>query len=701
MSIPSLSAELLGLVVGNLEYASDVNSLAQTCRSLDAFFKVPLYRSFAQKVSPRGLEAIIRQGNTAALLKLMTAGFNGQLSVLKLLVAHYGDSLIASQFVENSEAGCQMLEAAVRLGHTDIVRFLLEKGVPRNMRLNSCAQSLLSLAAGWGHLDLVPCLVTDVQASIDSRDVQNRDPLWGAAYHGHLDVIQYLMEAGSDINIVCSDTHWTSLYAAAAKNCEELIKYLLGLERCKVPNMRTLAEVAAYGGGPTVALILGEIDMDASVAACRGWNHTYLLFCAIASKNERLVRALSPSGFQALFEVGRTSPLTLAIRHGHQEILQMILAEDTKATSLFGGLHKHHQSMIREAMGTTNKPVIEKIVAFPDAETIKLYDLEMLCGQAEAPQIGPVILERVWKLSSKEDHVSDDIIFWGLQYNTIPIVEGMIRDRGLGPFDMIKHPMNHITGDQSPHSFTLLESAAILGSPDSFKMILARCAFLTPEVAAYGRVLAYAVYRKQPEIGRLFLDANFNANSVPNVYGVSKSLLILAANTWLRIYPQPLGDSFESRQVATIRLLIESGANVNILDEGGRTALDCAITQENTPLVAELLRHGANPLAGETIPKSALYTAVKERNLNLVKKLLEGMSVRNTTCRDFELLLRAVMGSRDRSSASSSSDDPRDRDGIENEVPGTPSSPEDWADFFVLRTLKSHYWRLRHPVPDK
>jgi ankyrin repeat protein len=175
-------------------------------------------------------------------LKLLAAGFklddhglgglpsivslavsSGQLSVLKLLVAHYGDSLITTQFVENSEAGCQMLEAAVGLGHTDIVRFLLEKGIPRNMRLTSCAQSLLSLAAGWGHLDLVRCLVTDVQANIDSRDVQNRDPLWWAAYHGYLDVVQYLVEAGSDINVVCSDTGWTSLYAAAAKNCEEVV----------------------------------------------------------------------------------------------------------------------------------------------------------------------------------------------------------------------------------------------------------------------------------------------------------------------------------------------------------------------------------------------------------------------------------------------------------------------------------------------
>jgi ankyrin repeat protein len=144
--------------------------------------------------------------------------------------------------------------------------------------------------------------------------------------------------------------------------------------------------------------------------------------------------------------------------------------------------------------------------------------------------------------------------------------------------------------------------------------------------------------------------------------------------------------------------------------EAGCQMLEAAVRLGHNDIVRFLLekgpprdrapRHGANPLGGETIPKSALYTAVKERNLNLVKKLLEGMSVRNTTCRDFELLLRAVMGSRDRSSASSSSDDPRDRDGIENEVPGTPSRSEDWADFFVLCALRSHYWRLRYPVPD-
>lgn len=105
----------------------------------------------------------------------------------------------------------------------------------------------------------------------------------------------------------------------------------------------------------------------------------------------------------------------------------------------------------------------------------------------------------------------------------------MIRDRGLGPFDKIRHLKDNITGGQSPRSFTLLESAAILGIVDSFKIILARGTFLTPEVAAYGRVLANAVYKKQPDIAKLFMDADFNANSAPNVHGVSKPLFVLAA----------------------------------------------------------------------------------------------------------------------------------------------------------------------------
>lgn len=689
------------MVVDHLEYAADLNSLARVCRRLHAIPNSKLYRYFAHKVSPKGLETILKRGNTHALYKLLSSGINldrhvfnatpsllslavshGQLGILELLFNHYGTALAIGEFIKESRNEGSMLEKAVKHGYTDIVRFLIEHGVPAEITLTSSAQPLLSLAAGCGHLDLVPYLIKSHHCDFNSRDEQNCHPLWWAAHQGHL-VVKLLVEAGSDFKLATSeDNGWTPLYAAASKNHKNVVKYLLGLGACETPNLRGLAEVAANGGGSMVSLILGDVNMDILLEDCNSQERTYLLFCAIASNNYRLVQTILAQGCSVMLEVGGISALTLAIRRGHQEVLRIVLDQATEATAPFSLPRDILQAMMRDALGTKNKAIIEMVVACLDAFTIRLCDLERLCGRSEAPELGPIILRRIWSLSRGEKHVSDEMIFWGLQYDALPIVQKTIQDRGLGPFDIIRHAKSNVNDQLFPLSFTLLESAAILGSLESFQMILSRGAFLTPEVAAYGRVLAFAVYRKQPEIVKLFMDSNFNPDFAPRVNGIRCHLLILAAHSQPSFYAQPPGGSFEARQVATINLLIDSGACVDALNGDGLTALFYATVQENIVVITELLHRGASPIAGHDVLKSPLYAAVQKNNLDIVELLLNSLSSQSITCHELEPLLKVVAGS----------------DGSPHGVIDTPSSPRDWEKFFILRALKNHSWRLKHPI---
>lgn len=110
------------------------------------------------------------------------------------------------------------------------------------------------------------------------------------------------------------------------------------------------------------------------------------------------------------------------------------------------------------------------------------------------------------QLSSKKDQDCEEIIFWGLLYDSVAIVKRMVRKRRLRPFDIIGPERGNPVRDvyMPSDNCAMLESAAILGTAKSFTMILSRSTVLTLNVT-YHLVLVYAA-NLQPEI---FLDSSW------------------------------------------------------------------------------------------------------------------------------------------------------------------------------------------------
>ncbi|OWT47633.1 ankyrin repeat domain-containing protein [Bacillus sp. K2I17] len=91
------------------------------------------------------------------------------------------------------------LHIAAKKGNLDIVKFLVQEGIDIDARGGTFDSSALNLAAGSDHLDIVKHLV-NAGAELDVS-LAKRNPLFGAIYGGHKNVVEFLVEKGIDISI--------------------------------------------------------------------------------------------------------------------------------------------------------------------------------------------------------------------------------------------------------------------------------------------------------------------------------------------------------------------------------------------------------------------------------------------------------------------------------------------------------------------
>ncbi len=95
------------------------------------------------------------------------------------------------------ENGMTLLEA-VKNGHTDLARLLMEKGADPNAR-DELQQTPLHWAAQAGRTELARLLI-EKGAEIQTKDYRKWTPLHRAAEFGHADLAQLLIEKGADLN---------------------------------------------------------------------------------------------------------------------------------------------------------------------------------------------------------------------------------------------------------------------------------------------------------------------------------------------------------------------------------------------------------------------------------------------------------------------------------------------------------------------
>lgn len=259
------------------------------------------------------------------------------------------------------------LEVAARRGSVTLVKKLLAQGATIDTRDASdrdneyhggCAYTALQIAAFWGHLAVVNCLL-DHGADINTVRQTLGTPLQAALEADHFDVAEILLSRGADI-----DKHWTMfgscLQVFSERGHIEAVRFLLDRgANIKDPgggNGNALQVASNAGRIDTLQILL---DRGADVRA-PGRSLGNALQAASLAKNLEIVKLLLRQGIEA-DNVGSVPETALchAADNGDEQMVIFLLQQGAKvdgnptrdrkdlvATPLFLAAMSGHDSII-------------------------------------------------------------------------------------------------------------------------------------------------------------------------------------------------------------------------------------------------------------------------------------------------------------------------------------------------------------------
>ena len=114
---------------------------------------------------------------------------------------------------------------AGEIGHSDIIKLLLDVRPQDINHKDNCGATALTYAAFHGHKEIVELLLNK-GANIDNKDNNGSTALTKVAFHGHKEIVKLLLDKGPNINEKDNDGS-TALTKAAFHGHKEIVELLL------------------------------------------------------------------------------------------------------------------------------------------------------------------------------------------------------------------------------------------------------------------------------------------------------------------------------------------------------------------------------------------------------------------------------------------------------------------------------------------
>ena len=462
--------------------------------------------------------------DTADLAPLHMAAIGGHVRIIELLLASGAD--VDAQSLE----GITPIYFAARNGYFLIVRELLFKGADPD-KANARGRTPLHLACMNGFLKTAQALIKG-GANVSMLDQKGNTPLQLAIACSHINIIELLIQT------ICSTPGNISLNAPNSSD-------------------RTPLMLAIQQGLESVALQI--VNKDAGLSQ-DGSLDPKAFFLATEKKFPAIITTcLQRGGDPNIRNDRQMTPLHVASKHGHLEIVQILL----EAHADIMARDEEQKTALHFAAERGHNQVVQLLLS---------YQADLTTVDAERRTI----------------------LHAACVGRNAKIVEELLKHESLAIWD----------SDDS--DFTALELASGLGLIQIAKLILQHDAHITPSPdGPVSQSLVHAANYGHKKTVELLLDAGANKD-YQDCFGNS-ALSLAAWNNCLDI---------------AILLLIRK-VRLNLRDEHGNTPLHDAAHRNSVEVLKVLLKAGAEREAKNKKRLTPLMRAVAAKNTEAVRVLLE------------------------------------------------------------------------------
>lgn len=745
-----LPPEILVMITLHLEYAYEMNCLAQTCQQLYSIANNCLFSYYAKECSPRGLDRIVKNDNARALYKLLMNGLNfdqyfrttghstpilltvdTDLSrIAELLVVYSEFSLKSDQCKYGSSLGGPghrayeddlektLYRAAIK-GSLGVLKVLASSAAVKKWQISLA----LAYAVNRGQLASARYLIEEAGVDVNQKITLHgffESFLALSANRGNLEMVKLLVKAGADLNCPSFQRIVQSpLYIAAARNHGAVVQYLIEMGmRFSNVNFFDIMNLAEFSDLPdyTISNVVKGVDLYAVMADptyhnCGGYARS-CIYNVIAACDD-------PSLYQRILDMRRSShdwqhvagSFGIAVFHGHLTVARYIVDEMVKSDRIVWG--NEWSNLVSYTIYYDSAPAFDMLLdRGPPAdlpEAGKRWLKDVLAKARDYPEHMEVLLQRGYLDKTIDGRVLQRMLAGAFEAGNLAFVRRLLKHGGIGLLDALDGP------DVEYHEQTVLHIAAYYSSLTTFQEFLStQDLTLDPDHPTHCAALVSAAMGANIDIINYFLGQGFDINALYETSAskdnVAETLIIQVATAW----GSPDGHTDKSIRedvAAAIKLLLDHGAQIDTRNSQGLAPLSIALETGNSELAHMLFSRGADPLIAleSRADLSGLEQLIRifKRNehdvsyLDMLQASLEVMAARGYQSDDFLRLTPSIEGTLSR---------PR----VISQVQDAPSVKgpivlpyyEDqvyvrWSHFFLIRELRKRYWRAVYPVPSE
>jgi ankyrin repeat protein len=520
---------------------------------------------------------------------LWLAASEGRVEVMQILLKNGADATNARV------DGITCIMTASVGGHTAAVAILLENGADATAT-DKDGLTPLSNAAENGSVATMKLLVEHVKdpSYINLMSITGFSPLIIASAHGHADAIEYLIDAGCDVD-AAHTTKVTALMYAAASDHVDVMKLLIGKGKAnleiKHTNGGTALLEAATGGTINAMKLL--IESGAQIDSTDDDGVTPLM--AIAAQGsagaqdfiiEALKKILSTEELTAhinLLSFSGGSSVMFAAAGGHVEGTKQLLelgAEINAISWSKPGYSERLQKMIEEGLVQDEDPHVDGVTALHVA------------AQAGHLEVVELLLEAGADVSLLDDASRTPLVL-AVQGNYGEVASALVKG-GSDP--------NTPYVDDEGESHRLLFDAIMVENEEFALLLIEKGADLYHTDDKKVTTLLQACHRGLTDIVKAILEKHTASGKKGFIDDASEDGIT------------PLIAASSEGHVECVKLLLGAKCDVNSKDKDGTNSVMAASARGHLDVVAALMAAGGNVNDQNSDGHTALMFAYNGKN---------------------------------------------------------------------------------------